>query len=319
MWHLNKYRAIAYLPTPYALLQYYLLEPYKAEDTLFFIHDGFPKAVSNRIPGAILLSGSSKWAFRISSILIRFYACLNRKMPVYLGGDLTFTNLFLECFDTVFYMEDGTASYVLVHNTERQTKQRNESMMNRWLYGNWQPWYGLAECVRKVYLTGILPIPEIIADKVELIDLELLWQQKDSKQKENIQNIFVPKDLDKTGFDNCKVLLLTQPFSEDSDGYFSESDKIEVYRKLVAGYDESEVLIKVHPREITDYSHYFPRVRILRTTCPMELLMLLGLSVQRAVSVNSTAIFNLNQSVEKIISGYNVTPALAEEAKRRGI
>lgn len=51
----------------------------------------------------------------------------------------------------------------------------------------------------------------------------------------------------------------------------------------------------------------------------MELLTLMGLPVKRAISVNSTAIFNLGSSVEKIISGYDITPALAEEAKRRGL
>ena len=318
MWYFKRYKAIAYLPTTYTLLQYYLLEPYDVKDTLFLINLTLPKAVVNRLPNVKLLSSLSLYNRCTSSLIIHFYSFLNRKTPVYSGGDLQYVNWFLTFFETVFYLEDGVGSYEHVYNEERQVIQR-KSILKRWLCGDMYPRYGLADNVRKIYLTGILPIPEIISNKVELIDLKRLWQQKDSRQKENILKIFLPEGLNNKGLDNCETLLLTQPFSEDSSNHFSESDKIEVYRKLLSGYDEWKVLIKVHPREKTDYSYYFPKAQILQTPCPMELLMLLGLSVKKAISVNSTAIFNLGNSVEKIISGYDITPALAEEAKKRGL
>lgn len=322
MWFFKKYKAIAYLPTPYTLLQYYLLEPYKIEDTLFLIDGDFPKEIANRIPGAKKLSLLSRGNIYIFSIIIRYYSYRNRKTPVYLGGELPLTSLFQECFDVCYYLEDGVASYEGVYNKERSVIRKRKSMfgwLGRCLLGNLHPWFGLAENVQTVYLTGILPIPEIIAGKVELIDLKQLWQRMDLQQKENLLEVFLPDNSDKDILGGCETLLLTQPFTEDSSGLFSESEQIEIYRKLLSGYDESKVLIKVHPREKTDYSNYFPKAQILWTPCPMELLTLLGLSVKRAISVNSTAIFNLDASVEKIISGYDVTSALVKEMKRRGI
>lgn len=319
MWYLKKYKAIAYLPTVYTLLQYYLLEPCKMEETLFLIDSTFPAKIVQRMLETIKTDFSFLYNSRTSALKIRIYSFLNPKTPVYLGSDLLCTNLFLRYMTEVYYLEDGVGSYELVYQKEKQVIQRNESMLRRWLYGDLYPWHGLADNVKKIYLTGILPIPEIIANKVELIDLQSLWQQKNAQQKENILKLFLPEDFDKNLLTNYEILLLTQPFSEDSFGSFSELDKIEVYRKLLSSYDESKVLIKVHPRETTDYSYYFPKIRILQTACPMELLMLLGFSVKKAISINSTAIFNLGSSVEKIISGYDVTPALEKEAKRRGI
>ena len=322
MWCLKKYKAIAYLPNTYALLQYYLLEPYKAEDTLFFIQDSFPKEVATRLPVAKNAGPFFLYSNYFFSPMIRFYSFLNHKTPVYLGGELQFTSLFLKCFDVCFYLEDGVVSYEIVCNKERSVIQKRKvrsGWLGRWLLGDLYPILGQAENVQTVYLTGILPIPEPIAHKVELIDLKLLWQQKDLQQKENILKVFLPEGFDKDRLVGCETLLLTQPFSEDFGECFPEQEKIDIYRKLLSGYDESKVLIKVHPREKTDYSCYFPQAKILRTSCPMELLMLLGLHIKRAVSVNSTAIFNLGNSVEKIISGYEVSPALAKEAKRRGL
>lgn len=322
MWCFKKYKAIAYLPTTYTLLQYYLLEPYKAEDTLFFIQEDFPKEVADRLPVVKNTGPFFRYSNYFFSPIIRFYSFLNHKTPVYLGGELSLTSLFLECFDVCFYLEDGVGSYELVCNKERSVIQKREAgsgWLGRWLLGDLYPILGQAENVQTVYLTGILPIPETIAHKVELIDLKLLWQQKNLQQKENILQVFLPEGFDKDTLVGCETLLLTQPLSEDSGGRLSELEKIDIYRKLLSGYDESKVLIKIHPREKTDYSCYFPQAKILQTPCPMELLMLLGLQVKRAVSVNSTAIFNLGNSVEKIISGYDISPALAEEAKRRRI
>lgn len=131
--------------------------------------------------------------------------------------------------------------------------------------------------------------------------------------------MFLPQDIDLNLFNDCDTILLTQPFSEYSEGNFAESDKIDVYHQLLAGYDESKVLIKVHPAESTDYSVYFPSAKIIAIPCPMELLALLGIPLCRAITVNSTAIYSLGDSVEKIITGYDVTPTLIKEAKRRNL
>lgn len=311
------YKAIVYLPNPYALLQYYLLAPCKAEETLFFFHGKFPVSIVQRISGARILSEKRK-NLCISLLTIYWFALRNRNLPVYLGGWLHFTDLFIKRFKHLFYLEDGTLSYENVTKPEHQVTKKREGWWRRLMYGDIYPLFGLADGVECIYLTGILPIPDIILPKTKIIDLKLLWQRKSPTEKKRILDVFLFEENDLELMKECDTLLLTQPFSEYSS-VFTESDKIEVYRRLLAGYDESKVLIKVHPYEKTDYSVYFPSAQIINTPCPLELLMLQEITLHKVISVNSTAVFSLGDGIEKVISGYDVTPALAEEAKRRNI
>lgn len=315
---LGNYKAIVYLPNMYTLLQYYLLAPFRIDETLFFFHEGYPLSVVQQIPGAKILPEKNKKSY-ISLLILYWFALRNPNIPVYLGGQLHFTNLFLKLFKSIFYLEDGTASYEFVVRPEYQCMKIEKMSWRRWIWGNTYPQFGLADNVACIYLTGILPIPDIISKKVKKISLYTLWQQKTPDQKREILDVFFPREIDLQVLDNYETLLLTQPFSEFSEDNFSESDKIEVYRRLLAGYDESKVLIKVHPKETTDYSVYFPAAKIFAKPCPMELLAFQDLSFRRAITVNSTAIYNLNDHVEKIITGYDVTPALIKEAQRRNI
>lgn len=314
---LGKYKAIAYLPNVYTLLQYYLLEPCRVEDTLFFFDNNFPSPVIERIPGAKMLSRSSRVDCYISLFIIRSIALFHRTIPIYLGGDLCYTNSFLRFFKRITYLEDGSASYLLTD--KEQPLQKNGTILKRWLWGKIYPSFGLSDNVELVFLTGILPIPEIIVKKVRQINLELLWQQKDLKGKERIMNVFMPDGFDPKLLERYSILLLTQPFTEQSEGNFPESEKIKVYRLLLRDYNESNVLIKVHPAEVTDYTLYFPSAGILTGVCPMELLSFLGIAFKKTITVNSTAVFNMKDTGEKIIAGWNVTTKLAEEAKRRRI
>lgn len=313
----GKYKAITYLSNPYALLQYYLLAPFPIEDTLFFFHN-FPLSIVQSVSATKQVAKSDKGRYLL---ILKVYWCAlcNRDIPVYLNGRTFLSNLFLRLFKHLFYLEDGVGSYELVLRPEYQKIKKDNRLLYRWLWGDRYPCFGLADNVECIYLTGILPIPDIISKKVQLINLYTLWQQKSPDQKKEILDVFLPQEIALSLFDNCDTVLLTQPFSEYSEGNFSESDKIEVYRRLLAGYDESKVLIKVHPSESTDYSVYFPSAKIIANPCPMELLVLLDIPLCKAITVNSTAIYNLGDSVEKIITGYDVTPALIKEAKRCNI
>lgn len=311
----KKYKAVVYLPNVYSLLQYYLLAPYPLEDTLFFFHFRYPKSIVQRILGAEILEETS--LRRIFSLLkVYWLALYNHNISVFLCGEICYTNLFLRLFKHISYFEDGTASYEKIIFEERQVKQKAKGILRRLFIGDCYPWYGLADNVERNYLTGILPIPDIIVNKTVIINLQELWQNKSHQQQKEILDIFLPNDLDLNSMKGCETILLTQPF--DKPNGFTESDKIEVYRRLLSGYDESKVLIKTHPTEKTDYSTFFPLAKIINTSCPMEILTLLGITFKRAITVNSTAIFSMNDTVEKIIAGYNVTPELMKEAKRWG-
>lgn len=313
----KNYKAIVYVPNPYALLQYYLLSPYQEDDTLFLFPEEFPRSIVLHIPGAKVLTEKKPGCY-ISVLFVYWLAISNHNRPIYLTSWSVYSNLFHKLFKQLNHLEDGTGSYEVDLHPEEQKMRKARTWWRRLILGDYYPWYGLAENVEYIYLTGILPIPNVLAKKTKIINLELLWKEKDTILKKRILDIFMPEDLDFSLINSCDILLLTQPFSECSNSNFTESDKIEVYRRLLEGYDESKILIKTHRKEKTDYTSYFPLAKVINTPCPMELLTLLNITFNKAVTVNSTAIYSMSNSVEKIIAGYNVTPALIEEAKRCG-
>ena len=96
-----------------------------------------------------------------------------------------------------------------------------------------------------------------------------------------------------------KILLLTQCWSEEH--LITEDEKITLYRYIINYYGESNIVLKTHPRETTKYETYFPNLEIISDPVPFQLMMLLGLKFDIAVSINSTAIFSLSDNCEKII------------------
>ena len=65
-----------------------------------------------------------------------------------------------------------------------------------------------------------------------------------------------------------------------------------------------KVCIKSHPREKTDYKSIFPFAEFIPSYIPFELLVLMSKhNIKSAITVNSTAIYSLDKSVEKVILG----------------
>lgn len=314
MNYLRKYKEIVYVPNLYGVFQFFLLKN-RLINNVFIFHDRFRDEFSAQFYSLNLINKSPLLCY----LLIKWFSLWNRQAVIYLSGEMRYTNFFLKCFKNIVYLEDGVASYEKINDKSRQIVQRRKSIIKHLILGRIYPWFGMASQVKKIYLTGILPVPEIVREKVELINLKQLWEQKTPKEQDEIKRLFISDEFNMDEMNGRDIILLTQPFSEYSGGNFSESDKIEVYRRLVSDYDESRLIIKPHPSEKTCYQSYFSGSYILTIYCPFELLLFMGCKISTAISVNSTAIFTLDDSIEKVISGYDVTPALIEEAKRRNI
>lgn len=162
--------------------------------------------------------------------------------------------------------------------------------------------------VKKIYLTGLAPIPKEIESKVEIINLKELWNKKAEEEKKEILDIF--------GFDenlinkikNKKNILFTQPLSED--GFISEEEKMKLYKKIVSNYLQKDLVIKIHPREKTDYKKYFPEIEILNQSFPAELFDLLDIKFEKAITIFSTAALGFSKDSEVDFYGTRVHPKL---------
>ncbi len=201
-----------------------------------------------------------------------------------------------------FVIEDGTMTYL-------EAKNEYEKEKNRSFFAKWQrkrkgkiAMCGVSSKVEKLYLRGILPTPSCIQHKVEYIDIYTLWKQKSIEEKKWILHFFDFQQKHLELLRTKKVILFTQPLSED--GIMSEEEKIEIYRKILEKEEIKELVIKTHPRERTEYRKYFVDVSVLQEKTPFELYLLHGLRGKRVITLFSTAVYGLSD-FEVIFYGTN--------------
>ncbi len=126
--------------------------------------------------------------------------------------------------------------------------------------------------------------------KLKVVNPIGLWHQKTQDEQENIQAVF---GIDRETLNilrQKKVILLTQPLSED--GIVSEDDKVRLYRSIVGKYNVSDVVIKPHPREKTDWATLFPTVPVISRRMPAEALAA-TINLERVATFFSTGAFHM--------------------------
>ncbi len=117
-----------------------------------------------------------------------------------------------------------------------------------------------------------------------------LWDQKTEEQKKQIASVFHVTEQDLEILRQKKVILVTQPLSED--GIMKESEKQAFYRDMMQSYPTDTIVIKPHPREKTKWNEVFKGAPVISKQIPMELLSAM-VPVEKLVTFYSTAGTNL--------------------------
>ena len=103
--------------------------------------------------------------------------------------------------------------------------------------------------------------------------------------------------------DHRLVLMITQPLSED--GLISIDEKRRIYEKMLETVEKPyQLIIKPHPREVTDYSTWFKEAIVLNNGFPLELIQFVCGKEERpidlAITVDSTAVMNISEVCKHI-------------------
>lgn len=188
----------------------------------------------------------------------------------------------------IHLIEDGTWSYK-IREEEKSFLKRLKRLVR--LENPFYNFSGEDNSVEKIYLTGLGKIPTSIKEKVEIINLKKLWEEKTIEERSKILNFF-DINLEKLKrIKSKKYLLLTQPLSED--GTLNEKEKIEIYSNILSNYDLKNIVIKVHPREKLDYKNIFPEVEVLDEYFPVELFKIFNIEPEKVITIFSSAVFGI--------------------------
>lgn len=182
-------------------------------------------------------------------------------------------------------LEDGLADYKTADFLNPNKKKSLKSKIKKILQLDFRR--DEINRIEEFYLTGLAPIPLEIKNKVKIFNLKKLWNKKNDIEKQEILTVFGFNEDSIKNIRNRKYILYTQPLSEDN--IVLEEEKIELYSKILENYDRSCIILKKHPREKTDYKKIFPDIEVIDQVFPAELLVLLDIHFEKAITIFSTA------------------------------
>ena len=305
----NEFSRVCIINNMYGLLQYLLLSSLKEiNDTFFFFSDDVSDSITKNFSHWVKIYtpttslGKLWFVIKIRYFIRRKYKFL--KSAEIFGQDNLLLTAPLLADRQMNVVEDGMANYTLLPPLKKFGWLL--SMLISPLMG--QQSLGYSDSCKKLFLTGMASIPLAVKDKVELINLNDLWN-KSSEQKQNtIVKLFNLSSTIVSEFKQCKSILITQPLSEDN--VISEDEKMLLYKQLVG---DKKIAIKPHPREKTNYAQFFPNAIILESHVPIQLLSLVGIWFKEVFTIFSTAALQFPNNPIVHFAGTNIHPRLVKK------
>ena len=165
-----------------------------------------------------------------------------------------------------------------------------------WIFKDYVP-FGFDSKVSVIYHTTFNQLPDEIAHKGIPIDMKQLWQNKSEEEKQSILMIFGVEPTMVNNIGKYKTVLVTEVLP------IPDNEKIDIYKSLLQDNEikQSELLIKTHYAEKTDYRKAFPEATIINTPVPAQLLDVMGYVADKAITISSTAIFAFVKPQTQII------------------
>lgn len=234
-----------YLESRYTLF-ISLIYFYKIKNDIFyFINDNMEKNLNLRIIKCIILKKIEKkdflYSYRKWRESHKLLKIIKNFEEIYLQDHITYSQFFLNNFKgKISLLEDGSLNYNIKLIETEANRKIKKIKINKYFRKciiekrkKEYKIYGLSEKISKIYLTGVLPIPNLIKDKVEIINIKEIWSNLSQEAKKEILEVF-NMDIKKFQIlkeDDRKILLLTQPLSEDK--IITEEEKIKIYREII--------------------------------------------------------------------------------------
>ena len=273
---------VAFIENNYTLLIYLLIEIESKKDIILYKGNSIDTSSKVKL-----------WVFILKIIF---------KYDTVYGVDHTFIGSKLLRAKNFILIEDGLMNY------QEKKQSKLKGYLKKILLK--KPILGRAKNVKKIYLTGLAPIPKEIAHKVEIINLKELWDKKTLEEQNEILDIF-SFDLNiKEKIKGRDIILFTQPLSEDN--VITEEEKLKIYSEIIKKYPKKRLVIKTHPREKTNYKDIFKEYLILDNPFPFEILNLLDVKFNKAITLFSTAALGLGEGVEVDFYGTEVHDKILE-------
>lgn len=312
----KEHKNVCLVTTVYSFFLYLLIKGYNEED-IFIFTAWFPREVSKNLKhiqmppvafryGAKMYSTDSIYGIfqnilgysrhfygYIKLRILLFLKTYNKDISVYGHAQTSFSFMFYENEDC-YIIEDGLANYSPnICKTHKINPLIDKFLHMCGIYFlNANEALGTHKCIKKVYLTRENNNP-LIKDKVEVIDIDKMWNALPNEKQKEILDIF-NVNIENINFDGKTALILTQPLYEDN--LATLEDELKIYDEFFDKFKDYDIIIKPHPRDQKDYKELYHNVEVIDKYFPIELLTLINIKPSVVCSVISTALLNFKDS-----------------------
>ena len=310
----------------YSLLFYLLFSSEKEiEETFFFFSDGIHESIRKKfkyheyIEFARSVKSRRGYIFLIfRRIYLNFFS--HAKWPFLRTArifalDYLYTAIPLIGKRTYTHIADGPNCFANLKVTpEYQTllhARRHPllSSLGRFVFGHlWHQGYGTAKECELIMSSTPDRLPEHNGKKSLVYPLEDLWEKSSASKKAWIFNIFDVSESELNEMCKRDTVLLTQQLA--TEGTISEEDLIAIYRRLLKGIPEKQIVIKRHPRDGVNYRKYFPMAFVYDKFTPMQIFALEGISFKNVVTIFSSSALSFGKNTHVIWGGTDIHPAI---------
>lgn len=273
-----------------ALLGMLYLEDWK--DSLFIMERFVPEAVVRKMQemGIRCLYERQSVQYYDLCYVIAEYA-RQRHIPVWGHDHMNLSRAFLS--NGIRVLEDGLGnykySYAARHMIVLDEGRRYMPM-------------GYDDLVSKVVLTGQFPLPEEIADKIEVVSPSLLWGNRGAADKKEIAGImgFPYQEIEREIATGKNIIFITEPHVSGGEMQMEEEQQINTYRQILSGYPQSQIMIKPHPCDYINYAERMPEYCVLEGQFPIQMIAWFGIKIEKYIVMNHSSCLNLLKETSRV-------------------
>lgn len=313
-------------PTLYPLLQYLLLmeDDIVFRHTFYFLNELIPQNVRHQIPCHCFnyfgKEITNKLERRLMKLKLRFFKYVDfpfLKTAEIFAYDLPYGSL---CIGNRNYnlLPDApncmtlnsrydSAEYIRMQNHANSLVGR----LQRVVFGDLFVHYlGHNSQCKAVYLTEENNTPVLEGKKVSVQPLSSLWEKASKAKRDFLMSLFDLSHKDLTFLNSRPNLFFSQPLMKDCG--LSESDYLDILAKIFRNYPSSSVIVKTHPRDNFDYSKHFSDIVVFSKPISSQFLYLMGATHKKIITISSTAIEGVPESIECDYYGIHIHPKLEQ-------
>ena len=308
--------------TIYSLYVYLLYSTYEEFlETNFILMDTIPKSVRDNIKRQIYVNKTHYTRYEYYKLMFQFvflrklYAPSIDKSKIYAQDHLPISPFIIRN-NSYTFVEDGPNIFSLTRNTKMFIDCLNKkehisyfqkiknNLISRASFGI----MANNKLCKEIIVTTDDTIDYLEGKKITKICESQQWANASVEKKNNILRIFNITENDILFLRRKHIIVFTQPFY--NDGELSFDEHIKIYQDIISKYGIENLIFKTHPRDKIDYKAIYQGLYVFDKPIPFQLLILLNIKYDIAVTVCSTAVMSIPYDIKIDWIGAEVHPNL---------